>query len=297
MKELMDLRFWMNESRDHLRHSFFKESVQFLGQTYHRATWTFEESGGITGFGFSTDSNLAMTKAMVESIERLVVRSLKSGTTNGIAAHFFPEAAARSAVLELIERDSYLGHWYGNISPQYLKSIPSELGEISLYKLHSTIPDIFVSMAVIRFKDGHIIGLGSSEIEEESLLKATEEAGAITLGALKSEITPLTLKEFELRNSPAPMDHIRWGLSAEAGAIVEEWLKGKSASPVHMNSAPIVTEIHWPLSVSAPPIKFMKASGNGFLQLFFGMPSPGRVELSSLNRWNSRTILLPHTFG
>lgn len=297
MKELMDLRFWMNENRTSLKHSFFKETVQFLGKTYHRATWTFEEPAMVTGYGFDLDSNIAMTKAMVEALERLVVRSSKIKTTNGMAAHFFPEPAARSAVLELVERDSYLGHWYGNISPHFNKSIQSEFGEISLYNLHSALPGIHVSMAVLKFKDGHIIGLGSSDDALEASLKATIEAGAIFYGTMKSGMTPLSLQDFSSRNSSAPVDHIRWGISHEAGLAVEQWLHGKSSSPHIINADPTILEVNWSLDIKTPPVKFMQASGNDFLQLFFGMPDINRPELSSLNRWNDRKILLPHTFG
>lgn len=297
MNQFFELRFWMNENRENFKHSFYNEPVQFLGKTYHRCNWTFEDRISVTGHGFAPDLNLALTKAMVEAVERLVVMKLKILTTNGTAAHFESEPAKVNAIQELIERDAYLGHWYGGIAPKYVEKLNTELGEFSLYELHSSRPEIKVAMATVPYKEGFVIALGSHTTWKNASLKAMEELGTIKYGLMKSESGPMTIADLENRRFVLPIDHIRWGLSKEAGSLVKNWLESKPQIIDIQNSAPSVKEIKWPFPESPPPLKFMQASGPGYLNLFFGMPAKNLDQLSSLSRWSDRTILLPHTFG
>lgn len=75
--------------------------------------------GDIRSCGEADDESIAMTKAIMELIERanlmLWHREHKPGvvgTSNGWAAHETVQQAKNNAVLELIERDAALAQWY-----------------------------------------------------------------------------------------------------------------------------------------------------------------------------------------
>ncbi|WP_414698965.1 YcaO-like family protein [Oligoflexus sp.] len=78
----------------------------------------------IRGFGTDTDSSLALLKACAEFNERLDYhRQVESGlasTSNGFAAHSNFELASRSAINELIERDTFLTSWATRQPPYWL---------------------------------------------------------------------------------------------------------------------------------------------------------------------------------
>lgn len=73
----------------------------------------------IAGLGSDFNQKLAYTKCLVEFIERKAFYEIgiKEGfsSTNGIAGHFFNSLAKKNAHAELLERDSFLLHWYGQI--------------------------------------------------------------------------------------------------------------------------------------------------------------------------------------
>lgn len=79
----------------------FKVMIEINGFTYE-------------GFGSDKSQDLALTKAIAESIERSLLRgSIRS--SNGIALHTEKTLAQENARQELIERDLFLFHYYSGI--------------------------------------------------------------------------------------------------------------------------------------------------------------------------------------
>lgn len=70
----------------------------------------------VAGLGADFSQKLAYTKCLVEYLERLaffeVGRNKGFTSTNGIAGHFYESLAEKNANAELLERDSFLLHWY-----------------------------------------------------------------------------------------------------------------------------------------------------------------------------------------
>lgn len=73
----------------------------------------------IAGLGADFDQKLAYVKCLVEFVERKAFYEIgiNAGfsSTNGIAGHLFMGLAKKHAYAELLERDSFLLHWYGKV--------------------------------------------------------------------------------------------------------------------------------------------------------------------------------------
>ncbi len=67
----------------------------------------------LEGYGLDRNQDNALTKAIVEAIERNVVKN-EILTSNGIAAHVDLAKAKENARNELIERDLFLSHFYSS---------------------------------------------------------------------------------------------------------------------------------------------------------------------------------------
>lgn len=74
-----------------------------------RLTLNNEET---SGFGHADNKDLALTKAIVEALERHIVFFNKLKSSNGVAAHFDEKIAIKNSFNELIERDLFLRQFY-----------------------------------------------------------------------------------------------------------------------------------------------------------------------------------------
>lgn len=144
----------------------------------------------VAGLGADFNQKLAYTKCLVEYIERKAFYdfglSVGFNSTNGIAGHYFNFMAKRNAYAELLERDSFLLHWYSKIpfisvncsnkiiikfqeqSPEYeIKFYKTFLGEITTY----------ICFIILRSTGGFVIGLSSGKNTlGDELNKAFSEA-------------------------------------------------------------------------------------------------------------------------
>lgn len=111
--------------------------------------------GIVSGLGADKDLKLAYLKSIVEYFERLAFfkneKNLNLFSTNGIAAHRIPAIAKNSAEDELLERDSFLRHWYSNtpFTPLLLNSEEEHINQ----SLKSESLEIFLGQTYLGFKE------------------------------------------------------------------------------------------------------------------------------------------------
>lgn len=298
-----ELQFWIFQHKDQFDFKFHTEEKLFLNQIFFRSNWITTLGGrNFTGHGLDVNLKISLMKAISESLERSLISQHKIETTNGLAAHPVLERGFEIARDELIERDSFLGHWYSGTHPWFRESIQTEFGEFELYELASSVKSTNVAMAVSRFKDGHVIGLGAGKDWKMASNKAMSELASIKMGVM--DLAPLSLADFSKLQAPTPIDHIRWGLSQECFNYTQAWLKGGSKQTLEelqnkiCKPAPQVEELKWLISDS-PPLHFVRATGQGYLQLFFGGPANHLQKLASISLWNGEAgpINIPHPFG
>ncbi len=114
----------------------------------------------VKGFNFLTNE-VALIPRSITSWKQKESKVIVSTTTNGSAGAFLLEDAIKRAILEYIERDSFLVHWLTKVPPNIIRndSLPDDLCEllnkfttanISVYVLDTTtnigIPSICVVM-------------------------------------------------------------------------------------------------------------------------------------------------------
>jgi hypothetical protein len=69
------------------------------------------DGSNFVGRSTSKDSELSLTKAIAEAVERAAVAFHRLPSSNGVAAHTQPNIAIRNGFWELFERDSFLCHY------------------------------------------------------------------------------------------------------------------------------------------------------------------------------------------
>lgn len=164
--------------------------IKELNQTYVIQFFkTNSEYGMVSGLGADKEIEMAYLKAIVEYFERLAFfkneKTHQLYSTNGIAAHRIKSIAKKAAEDEVLERDSFLRHWYSNTpfisirldreEEKTNKALKTELLEIFLGKTYLGSKETVICFLKDNKTNGFALGLssGRDHLDRE---KAIQEA-------------------------------------------------------------------------------------------------------------------------
>jgi len=172
-------------------------------QSFSFSPYTFVteiSGGGISevGCGESDNKLVALQKSISESIERVLFRALKgskfgTATSNGWAAHFNRGQCEHAALMELLERDAALTHWFTEApfleidlesAPLWIKTWakgPHSQSQFpNLRVLLSTLGHVPTISTLFQNQDGMgVVSHGASRSLEKSYTRALIETGKI----------------------------------------------------------------------------------------------------------------------
>ncbi len=276
-----------------------------------------------TGFSADEDADLALVKATAEAVERAVSEEFNFPTTNGLAAHATPEAAAASARGELIERDGILCHFYGERPFVALsKDVPQTplIRELTPWFADKGISFQLFELGtagvlwVIDGREykarpfGFILGAGNKSTPSESLTAAAFEATRQLAHLLESDggLTGKSLEDFLRIPNPTFRDHGNLALNLAYAARIEHLFKPAEAKPSFaMDAEKIKTEMitSKSLELAGCPLYFARAQSSGAQDLFLGAPNSRNLNVNRIAEFlgTPRTFVqlpkLPHPFN
>lgn len=186
------------------------------------------------GRGTDINSNVALTKAIGESIERFIIFENGLETSNGVAIHTLSEAAISNSKIELYERSSFLSHY---LTSSTFFHFPEEQIETDIYfkaknflnnlgidlnlSLMKGFPGVYFTVCYAIGKNyrnpfGVVIGLGSAFKLQDSILKSIFECLRTTMSiALTPHFNSITLEEFNRIEIYHPKDHQQLALNTQ----------------------------------------------------------------------------------
>ncbi|MFN7640822.1 MAG: YcaO-like family protein [bacterium] len=199
------------------------------------------EWGTLIGRGTSCQQDKAIFKAIGETLELYTFVSDKTyETTNGMSFHTDTQEAKIKSALELVERDSYICHFYTRtpfleIGDETRLTILNPVSEIlakhsiNLFvaRMKST-SDVFASIAVTEGKEsilnyGLTIGLGCSPNPIESINSAIIEAVRSLPAYLAGQkMERITLTEFYACETVGPVEYSKLSRDLESSCNVLE---------------------------------------------------------------------------
>lgn len=262
-----------------------------------------------SGWGYGESEDEALTKALAEAIERIVMQEYRFQTSNGLAAHMTFEDAAESALGELRERDLVLCHFYTR-TPFVRAEITSESGLVGIEKwfknhgiqffLYHLGSRGFVSLldgrhAPVPF--GFIIGAAIKKDPRRSALSAAIEAARRGYWILMNNkcIRATSLDEFWKIERPNFSDHGRLALDLEYAENIS-YLFDSNFGMISPDNDDLRFEIR-EVQLRAPefkdcPLRFAKASSPDMQDLFLGELTVKNANFKRLNQFAGRKLSL-----
>ena len=280
------------------------------------------------GRGTDHQAELALAKAISESLEAAMIRHYGLANSNGVAAHPELQEAKRLSCFELLERDLWLCH-YLTKAPFYKLGFENPLHNdcakngvvLGLYASRSNERGR-AFMALARGDRaaqpfGVIVGLGFAKPTEE--LFAAEKAWAEcarsllhVLGSPWHELGALSLKQLSMQPKYTPELQGRWALSLEALAGLFPWIDCEVDSEERPLSSHADSETYRVLlnpedrasfgteTGEAPPLYVVQCLNPKLQSLHFGKSTAALVSLDRLTEFSGRRVLweevnpLPH---
>lgn len=276
-----------------------------------------------SGWGFGDTADLALTKALAELFERIVLQEYQFATSNGFAAHSSVVDAGRNAIREMYERDLFLCHFLTRtplsrrsddlINRSGLERMQTWFEKQGVtFSLHRL--GLYGVVAVLdgrgaRHPFGLIFGAAVKDNQLEAALSASIEAcrdGARLLA--KGENGPreaIALSEFLNIQDPSFSDHGRLALDLEYTASIRWFIEGNEEFQIDNRLHEVsVTEVD-PRAIEFVdlPLKFVKAKSEMLQDLFVGAPTREDVNLRRLQEFTGLDLnwsdlnKLPHPFA
>lgn len=264
------------------------------------------------GRGIAVETEKALTKAIVEAIERTVIDKHSLKNSNGIAAHFEEPLARENAVCELIERDIFLCNFLcplagvveinsNTISSSFteiLDKLKKNNIAIQLYELGTTL-DRIVVLAICNGFDsktpfGCVIGLGSHLVREVAIHAALIEMIRNVVTQIDNNICPewqLTQSNFSHHDEInfSINEHSKIALTEEYGRWIWQYFLEKREyliRPDNIKKDEIQVRIlNLDSRFSGLGIKIYQAYSDSLQNLFFNMTSEAKVNLERLDRY------------
>lgn len=200
------------------------------------------------GLGFASNPRLAHAVAAAEALERVGMAHLKLPNSNGCAVHLDEARAKSGALLELVERDSFLCHFYTGTP---LGHLPSSLHErlasmrafahqhgweLSAGVLSNALGLPCVMVVANGFQRplsrGIFTGLGIASEWPVALEKALAECWRFIDSDLAdgSALAGLSLEEFRSSSGKGVREHVRLSVNPQYGRAVWDKLFPLSAA-------------------------------------------------------------------
>lgn len=301
---------WPDKYRFSITDIEFRFSID--GQTY-------------SGRGTSFDSNLSLTKALSEAIERYMVKNLKKENSNGVAVHPVEAYAKQSAINELKERDLFLCHHLTNtpmkllliggldnncqaildfLEKYYVNVKVFQMGSVN----ENTICVILDGRNCSTDKFGIIIGASYSEDLNSSIEKAMLEALIDFVSILENGVRSISLDEFNQLEYVAPEDHLKVARNIDyANSYFDILEQGKAGSFIrneHDNTCEISIEsIKIGKMFDNLDLKMFQAKSDKLQSLYFGKTTNEYLNMKRLKQFKGTSFStkdinrLPHPFG
>lgn len=274
-----------------------------------------------SGWGFGDSEDLALTKALAEAIERIVMQESDLATTNGLAAHSTLEKAKEAARGELIERDLFLCHYHTKTP---LRQAPKETESAKVLKTaRAWFSEQGITLHVRGLDGGGVVviadgrqaakpfgltfGAGCKGSSEASLTSALLECTRICYRLMMKDtaIKSHSLDEFKKRERVGFENH--GGLARDLDfANTIAWLfekDGESVKELENDPSIIVKEVPFrEKDFENCGLKFAHAASPMRQNLYLGWPTPEKMNLPRLSQFAGRNLEfkdlleLPHPF-
>lgn len=262
------------------------------------------------GRGMSASSEVALTKAIVESIERTAVEFNNLNSSNGLAAHFNFELAKENALCELIERDLFLCNFLTPTSG-VKKLLPEML-----------FPEISKCMAVLESKNvnlvffeignvcerrvviaiangfkcekpfGCVVGLGSHNKILNAISSAFAEVVRTTVTYIEGEQCDHWEKDeqdFFKSNNFSILEHKNLALSEQYANWLWDYYQEKEQYPIVANNFRMNDFNFESLKLATDfkdlGIEVVRVKSNLLQDLFFGKTTYEKINLDRLNNY------------
>ncbi len=282
------------------------------------------ENESYTGRGTANSEELALTKAMAETIERTLIKFNKLDTSNGVAVHFDQELAKNSAKNELLERDSFFCHFLTHTPYSEIDSklLPQQISDclqklllknvtVKFYRMQTANgqPGIVCRSSGARYKStfGSVVGLGSHAILENALYSAFYECVRSTIGYMyqNEQIKHQAKEVFLSKQKHNILDHIHLSLDLNYAHSLDYMFQNESL---------LFSENLQNLSIEYQPLEMPElfrdvglhaviANNINLQNLFFGKSELKNINLSRLERFAGRALtqadinFTPHPLG
>lgn len=269
------------------------------------------------GIGHAESSRLAHVIAAAEVLERIGMASAAYSNSNGCAVHTDRNLARHSARAELLERDSFLCHYYSATPclplPETLRERFAEIRDfvsshgrdfsagILLNEEH--LPCVIAAMNGFGMStaEGMFLGLGTSETVETAFDKAIAECLRFLDVHLEKKTEPLTLEEFTRMKPKGVKEHIRLAIHPDFGRTAWDRL----FPPAERKSRPLrKLDYHYeefPLSDIFPgcPLHFVRATCKDLAMVEFGDRWERSFSPELVQRFHPGPLpgILPHPLG
>lgn len=292
-----------------------------IGLSGHDVSFEINVNGHKTrGRGSDKSKEIALYKAVSESIERLFVEAKIVNSSNGMAAHLDLNIAKSVAEQELWERDIFLASFHLRL-PVKLINPPKPVLDFGIrqtlikwgvdlnYYHIGSVNSLKVVMCIANGAKaekyfGIIIGFGSHFDLETASTKASWECLRHVSYNLNNLEQELSLKDFERIEHPTIADHGRLALSKEYTLLFNEWLKNVKSEPFDFTTLTSETEFNilnlaMINGLENCPLRVVRAKNLNLQDLYVGLPSSklnmDRLKnISKLIGIDFRINLLPH---
>jgi ribosomal protein S12 methylthiotransferase accessory factor len=202
------------------------------------------------------NANFPYSQVFLRDAEMKGEYNLWEVNSNGLAGGFDKEQAISSALLELVERDSFLCHWFTKTSPEiivlnegeiaeydvFLKSINTDKFKVYVLNTSSEIPVFTVSILVENIETkGIVVNCGAGFTVEDAILSALREVRSAMFAFEK-----LYQESFEIQvknNTISKNDRIKFWVNNRDIKSYQFFISGKSIDLQKLKSRNFVSNL------------------------------------------------------
>ena len=264
------------------------------------------------GRGVAEDSDLALTKAGAEALERAFCFEHNISTC-GVAVHTEEQSAKINARNELVERDRFFCHYltatpfeevksdeHGDLFKK-LKEYGVVMNVLGMTPLNDILSFVCLSQGE---KTGLILGLGSFCEKAVAVKKAVAECLINTLATLHGVVKPLGFDEFEQLPVCQPEDHRRLYLGEPELMEKNRWMlvggrrqrEGEWIDEESFEYFPLCAR-HELLEES--PVVAVKCENKGLQRSYYGNVDPKQINVERIGQFRQVAGMnpWPHPLG
>lgn len=269
------------------------------------------------GIGHSQSLRTGHVIAAAEVLERVAMAHAGLANSNGCAVHTDPAIARFSARSELLERDSFLCHYYTgtrlgalpettssrvNEIKNFVRSLGRDFAAGVLINEENT-PCVLAGINGFQLSpaEGIFLGMGMAKTFDEALEKALSECLRFIEIHLERPTDSISLDEFLSRQKKGVKDHIELAIHPVFGRLAWDRL----FPPVESVSLPEkklnFNYLEFPVSevIKDCPLHFARASCDDLMDVQFGDRWQDSIDPERLRRFKSvpGLPLIPHPLG